>query len=145
MKYILNSQQVKDACIKAIQAIDLSITPFMCVEILPFRKMRTSEQNALMWSGMLDDFAEQVFIDGMQFSKNIWHEQLKEMFLPEYYDKELTRKNYVKWVKMPNGKYNLEGSTTHLTTKGMNSYLEKCYAYGAQELEIRFSASPNQR
>ena len=144
MKYTLHNEQIKQNCIKEIHAIDVSVSPVMEVEILPYRKTRTKEQNALMWSGMLNDFAEQVFIDGMQFSKNIWHEHLKEKFLPEHYDKELTRKNYVKWVQMPSGKYKLEGSTTQLTTKGMSTYLTQCESYGANELEIRFSVSPKQ-
>ena len=145
MNYILNSDKAKQACIKEIQAIDTGLTPVMVVEITTFRKTRTNEQNALMWAGMLNDFAEQVFIDGRQFSKNIWHEYLKEMFLPEIPESEITRKNYVKWVTLPNGKKILNGSTTGLTTKGMDIYLTKCYSYGAQELEIKFSASPNQR
>ena len=145
MKYILNSKQVIDNCIKAIQDIDLSITPFMCVEILPFRKMRTSKQNALMWSGMIGDFSKQGIINGMQFSTDAWHKLLKEEFLPEHPIPGKTKKNYMKWVILPNGEKRLNASTKDLTTAGFADYLDECYAYGAREIEIRFSASPNQR
>ena len=144
MRYTLHNEQVKQNCIKAIQAIDVSVSPVMEVEICLFSKPRTDEQNKLMWSGLLADFSTQGILFGRQFSTMVWHEHLKEKFLPEQYKKGITKKNYIKWIEMPNGQLKLIGSTKDLTTKGFGCYLETLYHYGAYELEIKFRASPGQ-
>ena len=144
MKFTLNSQEAKQSCIKQIQAIDVNFNPIMDVEILPYKKPRTLAQNSLMWAGMMNDFSTQGIINGKQFAVPVWHEYLKELFLPEHFEEGITKKNYIKWLELPNGKLRLVGSSTALTTIGMVQYMERCYHYGAYELEIKFSASPSQ-
>jgi hypothetical protein len=112
------------------------------VTIEKYKKKRSNGQNSLIWASLLNDFSNQVIIDGRSFSTNVWHEMLKELHLPEIPIPGETLKNYVKWFEMPDGTRRLKGSTTQLTTLGFSNYMERCFSYGAQELEIRFSANP---
>lgn len=104
-------------------------------------KKRTRESNSFQWAGMLRDFVEQGWVDGRQFSAQVWHEHLKRTFLPEQPEHGVTLKGYEKWGVLPSGEMILTGSTTKLTTRGMAQYLTQCMAYGAQELGIRFTDS----
>ena len=93
----------------------------------------------MQWAGMLGDFAEQGVIDGRRFSQKVWHEYLKEKFLPDFPQDGITLKGYEKWLEMPSGEIRLVGSTTKLTTKGFSEYITQCHAFGAGELGIRFT------
>jgi len=139
-KFTINSTAAKQACIAHIQSINMGVKPIMDVEILPFRKSRSLGQNSLMWAQMMNDFSTQGIIKGKQFSVPVWHEYLKELFLPEHFEEGKTKKNYIKWMELPNGKLKMVGSTTALLTSGFSDYMERCYSYGAIELEIKFSA-----
>lgn len=141
-QFIITSDQAKAAAQRAITG--LTFDKPMVVEIKPHVKKRNNGQNSLQWVGMLADYSMQVVIDGRQFAVNTWHEHLKEKFLPEQYEEGITLKGYQKWLEMPDGSLKMIGSTTKLTTRGMSEYMEKCYAYGAQDLGIMFTASPNQ-
>jgi len=103
------------------------------------KKPRTTEANGFQWAGMLGDFAREGWVDGKLYSEEVWHELLKAKFLPDQPTDGLTLKGYVKWVEMPDGSVRMVGSTTKLTVKGMSWYLERCMAYGASELGVRFS------
>jgi len=138
-KFTINSTAAKQACIAHIESIDMGVKPIMDVEILPFKKTRSLGQNSLMWGRMMSDFSTQGIIEGRQYSIPAWHEHLKRNFLPDHYEEGITKKNYIKWLELPLGQLELKGSTTQLTTTGFSQYLERCYAYGAEELEIRFS------
>ena len=112
----------------------------MQVTIETVKKRRSTPQNALMWVSLLGDFSMQVDFDGKKFLPDIWHDELKRMFLPEYADPELTLPGYQKWADMPGGSLKMVGSTKLLTKLGMESYLHECYAYGG-ELGVRFTAN----
>ncbi len=102
------------------------------------KKSRTMDQNALMWSGPLRDIAEQAWVEGRQYSAEVWHEFFKREFLPNA-SGEGTKDGYQKWVDLPTGVTVLVGSTTQLTVRGMSDYLEQVYAYGAS-LGVQFGA-----
>lgn len=101
--------------------------------------LRKNDQNALMWAGALKDIAEQAWIDGKQYSAEVWHEHFKREHLPEEYEEGIMKEGYKKWDYLPNGDRVLVGSTTDLLTKGFSIYLEKVYADGAN-LGVRFRA-----
>ncbi|MDE3023570.1 MAG: recombination protein NinB [Pseudomonadota bacterium] len=103
------------------------------------QKIRTPDQNALMWSGPLRDISEQGWVNGQTFSADAWHYQFKVWFLPEEAEEGITKEGYRKWDISPRGERILVGSTTDLLTKGFSNYLEQVYAYGAGELGVRFS------
>lgn len=136
----LNSEQSQRCIIDKINF--LGCEQNLVVSIEKFTKKRSNGQNSMQWVSLLGDFSMQGIIDGRQFSAKIWHEHLKELFLPEQFTPGETMKNYIKWQEMPGGKLKMVGSTTKLTTLGFSNYMEKCYSFGAQELEIKFTAKP---
>ena len=101
-------------------------------------KKRSGEQNRLQWASMLGDFEKQARIAGRSFSAAVWHEYMKERFLPDTYVPGETLKDYKKWIEMPNGRLINVGSTTQLTAKGFSNYLEQCYAFGC-EMGVKFT------
>ncbi|MEN6540875.1 MAG: recombination protein NinB [Mizugakiibacter sp.] len=108
-------------------------------------KVRKLDQNALMWVGPLKDIAEQVWLDGRQFSAEVWHEHFKRLYLPEEGDPDLAElvkdhETWRKWDVTPSGDRVCVGSTTRLTVKGFSVYLEQVYAFGAQQ-GVMFRAS----
>jgi hypothetical protein len=105
------------------------------------QKTRKPDQNALMWSGPLQDIAEQAWINGRRYASDVWHEHFKAEFLPEEYDAEQCKEGYRKWDISPKGQRVLVGSTTQLTIYGMAQYLEQVYAAGAS-MGVQFSARP---
>lgn len=106
-------------------------------------KARKPDQNALMWAGPLKDIAEQAVIDGRRFSATVWHEYLKEQFLPEEFDPLQCKDGYTKWDFTPDEKRVLVGSTKELTIKGFAFYLEQVLAFGAN-LGVMYHANPNE-
>jgi len=107
-------------------------------------KLRKPTQNDLMWAGPLKDIEEQGWLAGQSFHAKVWHEYFKELFLPEQAEEGITKEGYVKWGLNPKGERIVIGSTTDLTTGGFSIYLEKLYAYGANELNVKFSANPRE-
>ena len=114
----------------------------MVVTIEPYVKKRSPGQNSLQWVSMLGDISAQAVINNKQFSVKIWHEYLKELFLPNEFTPGKTMKNYIKWQPTPDGGIKMVGSTTGLTKEGFSDYITECYAYGAGELGVRFSVNP---
>ena len=102
-------------------------------------KARGMDQNALMWVGPLADIAAQAWVDGRQFSADVWHEHFKREYLPEEFDPELTKEGYRKWDYTPAGERVLIGSTTKLTKRGFSQYLEQIEADGAG-MGVQFGA-----
>ena len=133
---VINNEQARTFALSLIR--DLPLSPAMQIKISEYRKKRTNEQNSLQWVSMLADFAEQAIVDGRKFSDQAWHELLKTQFLPPVEKEGITLPGYKKWLELPDGTLKLVGSTTKLTTKGMAEYLTECYAFGAQELGIKF-------
>lgn len=93
-------------------------------------KARNNDQNALLWAA-LNEIAAQAWVNGRQFSADVWHEHAKREFLPEQHEEGITREGYQKWDYLPNGERVLVGSTTQLTTKGFADYVEQVFSLGA--------------
>lgn len=106
------------------------------------KRKRTLDQNSLYWAGPLRDIAEQAWVQGRQYSAEVWHEHMKREFLPDPdradCDDSHLKDGYRKWATTPGGIFVLVGSTTGLTVRGMAAYLEQVYAYGAS-LGVQFS------
>jgi hypothetical protein len=126
--------------IDALRSID--VRPLI-VTIERETKKRSIPQNRKMWISFLADYSMQGVMRGRKYLPDIWHKFLKREFLPEQYEEGITLEGYEKWEEMPDGELNMIGSTTKLTKLGMSEYFERCYAFGAEELEIRFSANPS--
>ena len=104
-------------------------------------KVRKPDQNSAMWSGTLFDIAEQAYVEGRTYSAEVWHEHFKRMHLPEEYDPELCKEGYRKWDYTPGGARVLIGSTTDLTVKGFDRYLQQVEADGGN-MGVLFHAAP---
>ena len=103
-------------------------------------KKRSLDANARMWAGPLGDYETQAYDQGRTYSAPIWHEHLKELFLPEEYDPELcTDEDYQKWDFTPGGRRILVGSTTELTPRGHALYVLQIEAHGATGYGIQFT------
>ncbi len=127
-------QMQKDTAIAAIQNLPVLGDKPLVVTIGEERKARGLDANALYWAGPLRSLAEQAWVDGKQYSAEVWHEAMKREFLPELDNPEIDRQakeSYRKWDYLPNGERVLIGSTTQLTKYGFSLYLQQVEAYGA--------------
>jgi hypothetical protein len=108
------------------------------VTIAPYRKTRTSEQNALMWV-WLGQIAEQAFVGGRRFDADVWHEHIKRALLPE-----LNARGDAKWRDLPalggaEPQRVLAMSTTRLNTEEMSLYMEQMAAFTTTELGVNLT------
>ena len=107
-------------------------------------KARKPDQNSLYWAGPVRDLESQAWVQGRQFSSEVWHENNKRMFLPENDLPDLDKHvkdalTYRKWDILPNGDRACVGSTTDLTIYGFSVFLEQVYAMGS-DLGVQFHA-----
>lgn len=90
-------------------------------------RRRTLEQNARLWAAVYSQIAEKAWIDGRQFSKEVWHEWFAERHMPR-----------VEMV-MPDGEIrSRRKSTTELTVAEFAEYMHKVEAEAATELGVEF-------
>ena len=138
-KFILRDEKVRDSLLALVR--NLPIDPLRPVEVVAREevKARKPDQNAALWAGPLRDISEQAWLDGRQFSTEVWAQYFKRQLLPENFDSELTMEDYSKWAIDPAGDRVLIGSTTQLTVKGHAQYREAIEAFGAS-LGVLFSA-----
>lgn len=88
---------------------------------------RRTEQNAFYWSFLLQQIADQAWVEGRQYSKDIWHEYFAQMYL-EHIE-----------IPLPDGSImSRRKSTTEMKVGEFTEYLNKVEAYAATELGVRF-------
>lgn len=88
------------------------------------------------------EMADQVWFNGKQYSKDVWHHYLKVNVMPE----EITTKDgesRSKWIESPDGSM-VVISTTQLERKCFAEYTTACEAFGAS-LGAIFSEDPRKR
>lgn len=95
----------------------------LVVTVAEHKAKRSSEANARYWA-LLADIAEQVQIDGKYFSKDTWHEHMKDLFAP----------------KEDGPGRLLPISTSQMNTEQFNHYMTQIEVYAAQELGVEFAA-----
>jgi hypothetical protein len=141
-RILLRTRDQVDRVLALVQNLPLDRDKPLEVLIREEVRGRKLDQNALMWVGPLADIAAQAWVDGRQFSAEVWHEFAKKEFLPEEFDAELCKdENYRKWDFDPAGDRVLVGSTTQLTVKGFSMYLEQLHAFGGS-LGVQFHEVP---
>lgn len=120
---------------------NLPIDPAHPIEVMAReqQRARSIDANAAMWAGPLRDIAEQAWVQGRQYTAEVWHEHFKREYLPDEYDDDMCKAGYRKWDYLPNGERVLVGSTTQLTVRGFALYLQTVEAFGAS-LGVQFSA-----
>ena len=86
--------------------------PFEIV-LRPIKAKRTQDQNRRMWA-LLREVAATVWIDGRQFTDEVWHEHFKRQFIGQ---EEIT---------LPSGATEIRGiSTTTLNVADMGRYMDE--------------------
>lgn len=91
-------------------------------------KKRSNPQNALYWS-ILGDIAEQAWLEGRQYSTDIWHEFCRRNVMEEQIETaDGVRRS--KWIDMPDGTGTVI-STTALSQKSFGDYITAVEAFGA--------------
>ena len=138
-KFFLRTKAQLETLLSLLPNLPLDDEHPLEVRIGEMVKVRGLDQNSLMWVNQLADIAEQAWIEGKKYRDVVWHEQFKELYLPEEFDEELTKEGYCKWEIRPDGKRALIGSTTQLTRKGFTQYLTQIEAFGAS-LVVQFGA-----
>lgn len=92
-------------------------------------KKRNNEQNKRLWKAVYEQIAEQAWVDGKQFSKDVWHEWYAGKYMPK-----------IEFV-MPDGEIVMRRkSTSELTVSEFSEYMQRVEADAASELGVMFLA-----
>lgn len=92
---------------------------------------RLDEQIKFYFGVVVKTIAEQAWVEGRQFDKDVWHELLAKQFLPT---RELT---------LPDGEIILKRSSIargQISLRRMTKFIREVEAYAGQELGVRFDA-----
>lgn len=91
-------------------------------------KKRNAEQNRFYWGVVLRDMSEQAWVDGKQFSKDVWHEYVARMY------------GVCEDVTLPDGEVIVRRkSTADMTVGEFSLYLNQVQAYAAGTLGVEFA------
>lgn len=90
---------------------------------------RNKAQNKRYWGFVLRDISEQAWVDGQQYSTEVWHEFFARLYA-EHDD-----------VTLPDGQVvSRRKSTTKMGVSEFADYMQRVEAYGATELGVRYRA-----
>lgn len=90
-------------------------------------KKRTDSANHFYWGAVLTTIAEQAWVDGRQYSKDVWHEHFARLYLPHTE------------IVTPYGEIvSRRKSTTELTVSEFSEYLQRVQSDAASSLGVMF-------
>jgi len=90
-------------------------------------KKRNTEQNRRLWGYLYKTIAEQAWVDGKQFSKEVWHEHFARMF------------GVCEEMILPDGEIiTRRKSTTEMTVGEFADFMTQIEVYAAQELGVEW-------
>lgn len=144
---LLAGEPQRESIIRLIQNLPADAERPLEIVVRERQKARRPDQNALYHAGPLKDIAEQIWLDGKQFSAEAYHELFKREFLPEDGTPDadpangLVKDGYRKWLPTVDGGQHLAGSTTQLTVRGFSQFIDQVHAFGGN-LGVEFSAPP---
>lgn len=127
----LRSEIQRETLLALVRNLPLDEAKPLQVTVEEFRPARKLSQQAYLFAGPLKDISEQAWLDGKQYSVEVWFFYLKTQLLPEEFDPLLVKDDYIKWRYAPDGTRVLVGSTTQLTVKGFSEFTEAVTAFGA--------------
>jgi hypothetical protein len=103
--------RARDAFTLAFQTAKLFVEPFEIV-LRPLKAKRSGDQNKRYWV-LLREVAATVWVDGRQYSDEVWHEHFK---------RELIGREE---IALPSGEVEVRGiSTTTLSVGDMGTYMD---------------------
>lgn len=126
--FVLRDDPIRRRLIDFLSGLAIDSKALWEVEIRPFKKQRTQPQNRYYWQ-MLQEVAEQLWVDGRQYDKDTLHEYFKGEFLG--------------WNEkvLPSGElYRTPISTSKLPTKEFAEYVTRIEAWAAHH-GVFFEAS----
>jgi hypothetical protein len=90
-------------------------------------KRRTDSANRFYWGAVLTTIAEQAWVDGRQYGKDVWHEHFARLYLPHTE------------IVTPYGEIvSRRKSTTELTVSEFSEYLQRVQSDAASSLGVMF-------
>lgn len=90
-------------------------------------KKRNNEQNKRLWGYLYKTIAEQAWVSGRQFSKDVWHEHFARMF------------GVCEEMTLPDGEIiTRRKSTTDMTIVEFAEFMNQIESYAASELGVCF-------
>lgn len=93
---------------------------YLAITVTEWKNKRSVEQNKRLWK-ILNEIAEQAWVNGDQYSADAWHEMFKRKFIGQ--------------EELPDGGI-LGISTTTLNVSEFGDYMTKIEAYAATELGL---------
>lgn len=133
-QFLLRSESQVNGLICVLKNIPLDAANPLEAIIREQVKQRGPDQNSLYWK-RVGDIAEQGWLEGRQYSKDVWHQYLAKYEMPE----EITTKDgeiRSKWESLPDGTRTVI-STTRLSKGCFAEYTAIVEAFGAS-LGVRF-------
>lgn len=134
----LRTEVQRETLLNLVRNLPLDEAKPLQVTVEEFRPARKLSQQAYLFAGPLKDISEQAWLDGKQYSVDVWAHYFKVQLLPEEFDPVLCKDSYQKWRYAPDGTRVLTGSTTELTVKGMAEYITAILAFGGS-LGVQFT------
>ena len=143
----LRSVQVLEHAMIALQNTPIDPDKPLLLTIGEIPKVRTLDQSAAYFAGIVRPMAEQAWVNQQRYSEVVWHENFKVEYLPDenllsFEELEKRVKNpatYTKWATNLRGQVICVGSTTELTKFGMAEFSDMCTAFGSS-LGVHFPA-----
>lgn len=88
---------------------------------------RNNEQNKRYWGFVLKTIADQAWVEGKQYSQDVWHEYLARKF------------GVCEEITLPDGEIiTRRKSTTQMTVSEFAEYMTQCENYAASQLGVQF-------
>ncbi|THF64336.1 RusA family crossover junction endodeoxyribonuclease [Pseudothauera rhizosphaerae] len=90
-------------------------------------RKRNAEQNRFYWGPVLTTIAEQAWVNGRRFDKDVWHEHYARLF------------GVMEEIVLPSGEIvTRRKSTTQMTVGEFSEYLDRVQADASQEMGVCF-------
>lgn len=88
---------------------------------------RNTEQNKRYWGFVLKTITDQAWVDGKQYSQDVWHEYLARKF------------GVCEDITLPDGEIiTRRKSTTQMTVSEFAEYMNQCETHAATQLGVEF-------
>ena len=132
-KFIVTAlASLRPRMVQAFRAVEQMVKAGIDVEVIvrERKSKRSAEQNRRYWA-LLREVAATVWVDGRQFSDEVWHEQCRRTFIG------------MEEIAMPDGTITVRGiSTTTLDVAAFGQYMERieqwCAEQGYPVMEVQY-------
>lgn len=121
--FILRNASIRSSCSTVVANLPTDQDRPLEVVIRDYKAKRNTDQNARYWV-MLHEISDQAWVDGKQYSAEVWHEHYKRKFIGV--------------DDLPSGG-TMAKTTTGLSVSEFAEYMTKCEADAAQ-MGVMFTA-----